>query len=411
MATFRYDAYLLFNSRFLSRLGFGSTASPLNRLMLLRPATLAFAACSLLPLAAQTAPAVAPSGYDALWSHAVLLTGTKGDFFQELRITGREQFDWYSFGNGTDDRSGWGNRRSRLGLKGQFLDDFTFAAEADFNLGHPHPLYNKLSLATVAWAPDPSFILTIGRQPSRFTLDGSMSSLVLPTIDRSVVSYNIGLLDDAVPGINVEGDVGLWTYRAGLYSAGAATPSFGRFNAALFGVVSVGRHFEKAWGLDKAWLRADYFLQGEDAQNSTGTPFPFTRDHHQAASLSLQTEKGPWSLAMEVAASEGQGMQSDLKSFEFMPAYQLNADWQAVFRYTYLESKLNNGIYMVQYEGWLVPGAGDRYQEFYLGLNRYFYGHKLKWMFGLEHARMHDRASDGGSYNGWGFTSGFRVSW
>jgi phosphate-selective porin OprO/OprP len=76
-----------------------------------------------------------------------------------------------------------------------------------------------------------------------------------------------------------------------------------------------------------------------------------------------------------------------------------------------LESRLANGVYPIRYESFVTPGRGDRSQEYYLGLNRYFYGHKLKWMLAVEHAQMHDAAADGGAYSGWGFTSGFRVSW
>ncbi|NBV53773.1 MAG: hypothetical protein EBR83_09715, partial [Verrucomicrobia bacterium] len=166
-----------------------------------------------LPLMAAAAPE--PSAYDRLWDHAVLLKGTSADTFQELRFIGREQFDWYSFGNGEADRSGWGNRRSRLGLKGQFLRDWYFSTEFDFNLGAPHPLFNKVTDAYVKWSPGPEAAWTVGRQGVRFTLDGSTSSLVLPTIDRSAISNNIGMIEESIPGLTFEGDRGKWFYRAG----------------------------------------------------------------------------------------------------------------------------------------------------------------------------------------------------
>lgn len=389
-------------------MGRSRSADPAMRIS---PSLRAFAAILLLPLAAQAAPAAEPSAFDKLWSHSLLLSGTKDDFFQELRFIGREQFDWYSFGNGTDDRSGWGNRRSRLGLKGQFLQNWYFSTEFDFNVGAPHPLFNKITDAYLKWSPDATQAWTIGRQGVRFTLDGSTSSLVLPTIDRSLISYNIGLIEESIPGISFEGDRGKWFYRAGVFTSGTADPYFGKFNAGLLGLVSTGWHFDEQWGLEKAFVRMDYLLLGDDPQNSTGTPQMFCRNNQQAVSLNGQFTQGPWTLNVDLCASQGQGTQSDLHGLEFEPIYNLSADWQLVFRYTYLASKLDNGVFTTRYESWVTAGHGDHYQEYYLGLNRYFYGHKLKWMLGLEHARMYDRASDGGSYNGWGFTSGFRVSW
>ncbi len=357
------------------------------------------------------APTAEPSAYDALWNKAILLKGSKDDAFQELRFIGREQFDYYAFRNGTQTDSGWANRRSRLGLKGQFLQEWSFSAEFDFNLGDPHPLFNKVTDGYVRWSPGPEAAWTLGRQGVRFTLDGSTSSLVLPTIDRSAISNNIGMIEESIPGLSFEGDRGKWFYRAGVFTAGSANAYFGRFDAGTIGFVSTGWHFDEQWGLEKAFVRLDGLVQSNDPQNATGHPQQFSRNHDHAFSLSGQFAQGPWALNADLAASKGNGTQSDLKGLEFEPMYSLSEDWQLVFRYTYLQSKLANGIYPVRYDSWVTAGRGDRYQEYYFGLNRYFYGHKLKWMLGVEHAHMHDAAADGGAYAGWGFTSGFRVYW
>lgn len=370
------------------------------------PAFLLAAPCVLA--GAETAPA---SPYDALWEHALLLRGAPTDFWQELRLIGRVQCDYYDFRDGERRAAGWANRRTRLGLKGQFLRDWSFSVEADLNVGPSSGVFNKLTDAYVRWSPDAANVWTLGRQGVRFTLDGSTSSLVLPTIDRSAISYNIGMIEESIPGVSFEGERGKWFSRAGVFTAGAADPYFGRMDAGLIGFLSTGWHFDRQWGVPKAFLRADYLLQGESPRNATGSPQPFSRDHRQAASLSLQLEDKPWSLGVDLCASEGQGTQSDLHGFEFEPGYWLNDGWQVVYRFTYLESKLPNGVYEIRYEGWVAPGRGNRYVEHYLGLNRYLYGHKLKLIFAVEHARMHDFANDGGAYAGWGFTTGFRVSW
>lgn len=94
-----------------------------------------------------------------------------------------------------------------------------------------------------------------------------------------------------------------------------------------------------------------------------------------------------------------------------MPSFAFSEEWQAVFRYTYVGSARVNGISFTGYETKLTTGKGDRFDEFYFGLNRYFYGHKLKCQLGVEHTRMLDQPADGGAYHGWGVVTALRVSW
>ena len=71
----------------------------------------------------------------------------------------------------------------------------------------------------------------------------------------------------------------------------------------------------------------------------------------------------------------------------------------------------DNGIRFARYENALESGRGDEYNEFYFGVNKYFYGHKLKWQTGVQYTTMDDNADDGGDYDGWGVTTGIRISW
>jgi phosphate-selective porin OprO/OprP len=94
-----------------------------------------------------------------------------------------------------------------------------------------------------------------------------------------------------------------------------------------------------------------------------------------------------------------------------MPYYNLTSKLQAVARYTRLESCDDNGVRFGRYEDRVVSGRGDEYNEFYLGLNYYFYKHKLKLQTGVQYADMQDRANDGGGYSGWAWTTALRVGW
>ena len=80
-------------------------------------------------------------------------------------------------------------------------------------------------------------------------------------------------------------------------------------------------------------------------------------------------------------------------------------------RYTFVRSIDENGVRLPRYENQFVSGRGDEFQEIYLGLNWYLYGHKLKLQTGVDYAHMADRANDGGAYNGWQWTTGLRLYW
>lgn len=369
------------------------------------------AAAAVSPVFAQSTAPAAPSTFDKIWAVPTVYKGEAGDVLNEVRIVGRQHIDWYQFRNGPKQDSDFVSRRTRLGTKVQFLKDFTLHVEGDFNLEVPHPLFVKYTDAYVKWAPSKAFGLTVGKQSVRFTLDGASSSNSLLTIDRSPLAYNLGFSEEYLPGVQVEGDAGLWTWKLAAFSSGAADRDFGAFNAGTIGFASLGRDVSALTGLQKSSLRFDYFTQSNDAQNATGTPKAFSRNHAQGLSLVTQNTQGAWSFDAEIAMTEGQGSQSDYKGIQLMPIYSFDKDWQAVLRYTRVTSALNNGVGFARYESMLTSGKGDRLEEVYLGLNRYFYGHKLKFQLGVQHSKMIDSANDGGAYAGWGVTTGLRVSW
>jgi phosphate-selective porin OprO/OprP len=368
---------------------------------------LAAAACS--PVFAQTAAPAAPSTLEKIWSAATVYKGEGA--LNEVRIVGRQHIDWYQFRNGSQQDSDFVSRRTRLGTKVQFLKDFTLHIETDLSLEVPHPLFNKYTDAYVKWAPGKAFALTVGKQSVRYTLDGGTSSNSLLTIDRSPLAYNLGFSEEYLPGVQIEGESGLWSWKLGAFSAGTADRDFGAFNAGTIGFASVSRDISALTGLQKSSLRADAIMQSDDAQNATGTPKAFSRNHADGFSLISQNTQGPWGFDAEVGLTSGQGSQSDLKGIQLMPSYAFDKDWQAVVRYTRVTSANNNGVSFARYESMLTSGKGDRLEEIYFGLNRYFYGHKLKFQLGVQHSRMIDSANDGGAYSGWGVTTGLRVSW
>ena len=362
-------------------------------------------------LEAAVQPTEEKSLYDKIWGLAVLYKNDNGSFLQELSLVGREQVEWFYFENQDTDDSDWINRRTRIGLKAKVLQTVTIHSEVDLNLQDPNPMYNKLTDAYIKWSPMKEFNLTIGKHGAKFTLDGATSSTQLITIDRSAIANNFWFPEEYIPGVSVSGEVGNWLYNVGYFSSGEASREFGDFNAGSFGLVSLGYNFADALGVDKAILRLDYLYQDEDAGNTKGTPSAFTRNHEQVGSLNFNLENGRWGLGTDLVASKGYRGQPDLFGLQFMPSVYLANGWQAVFRYTYINSDGNNGIRFGRYENRLESGRSDEYNEFYVGVNKYFYGHKLKWQTGVQYTTTEDAAKDGGDYEGWGVTTGIRISW
>ena len=56
-----------------------------------------------------------------------------------------------------------------------------------------------------------------------------------------------------------------------------------------------------------------------------------------------------------------------------------------------------------------LAGRGDEMSEYFFGINYFFYGHKLKWQNAFQYTEMDNLGSK--VYEGWGYTSGLRISW
>jgi phosphate-selective porin OprO/OprP len=342
--------------------------------------------------------------YDKIWGLAKLYSNPNNPYIQELRIVGREQVDWYHFDGEQTNADNFVDRRTRIGLKSKVFQTITLHAEVDLNL-EGDEVYSKLTDSYVQWSPDKRFNFTVGKQSVKFTLDGSISSTSLITIDRSNIANNFWFPDEYVPGVRFSGDIGKWSYNAGYFTAGDQNSEFGNFDAGSFFLLSGGYDFAERLGLTKALVRVDYVWQDSNPGND------FTRPNEDVVSVNGQFEKGRWGFSSDIDYAKGYGSQHDLYGGQLTPSVTFFETWQGVLRYTGINSDGPNGIRLARYENHIVTGKGDEYNEIYLGLNKYFYGHKLKWQTGIQYANMKDSADDGGKYNGWGITTGLRVSW
>ena len=344
------------------------------------------------------------SSYDRIWGKVSLFENKDGDILQKLLFTGRLQGDYVSF----DDSSAgslrdfnW--RRFRVGLKASIFDRFTLHSEADLNLQEPESLYNRLTDTYISWTSSSGIKFKVGKQSAPFTLDGSTSSKKLFAMERSKVAGNLWFSREYFSGATISGKRDKWEYIAGLYSSDGGTEFDQAFDAGRFLLFSIGYNFRERFDLENALVRLDHVNNSEDPDNGTSK-------NKNITSIVGKFDKGRRHLWADLSLSDGYGGQSDLLGLQLMPFYDITDKTQVVFRYTHVDSPDGNCIKLNRYEKTLVSGKGNNVNEYFFGLNHYFYGHKLKWQNGLQYTDMKISGA-GGSYNGWGFTSGLRISW
>jgi phosphate-selective porin OprO/OprP len=346
-----------------------------------------------------------PSVYDNIWKYTRWYQNDENGVIQSFVLSGRFQLDYANVDADEGDHDEWNIRRFRFGARARLFRKMTVHGEVELNPQEHDPLYVRLTDMYVEWAESGLVNATLGKHSAPFTMDGATSSKELIAIDRSNLTNNLWFTQEYFPGASLEGERGAFSYHAGLYSSGSMNREFGSFDGSAFGLVVAGYDFAKALGVEEAVLAGNYVRQGADEDNT------FTRPFQNIGSLNFKLHAGPWSLRTDLAAGDGHMGQSDVWGFMAMPFYDFAGGFQLVGRYTFVESPDVNGVRLAAYENQVVSGRGDEYNELYLGLNYYFYGHKLKLQTGVQFAEMEDRAGDGGAYSGVAWTTGLRVSW
>lgn len=350
-------------------------------------------------------PETRPSAYDRIWRFAEWYNDKTNPVVQRVAFSGRFQHEFAALDADEGSLEEWNVRRLRLGPRITLFRTFTLHAEVELNPQERDPLYLRFTDFYLQWSRSARLAVTAGKHGAFFTMDGSTSSKELLAIDRSNLSGNIWFPQEYMPGVSVSGRLSPWIYRAGIYSPGGANREFGAFDGSFFTLGVLGYDFKDALDANEATLATNYVYQRAD-QNNT-----FTRQLEHIVSLTFKFDRDAWGLRTDVSAAGGYLGQSDLWGLMAMPFVNATDKLQIVGRYTLLDSDEPNGVRLATYESRLVAGRGDRYTEFYLGANYYFYGHKLKLQTGLQHAEMEDRADDGGAYSGLSWTTGLRIGW
>jgi phosphate-selective porin OprO/OprP len=343
------------------------------------------------------------SSYDEIWDKVVLYENKDSSVIQKFTLTGRLQADYHSFENdvdgSSDDDSQW--RRFRFGFKADLFGGVTLHSEANMNLNQPEPLYRNLTDTYLSWSTDTGIKIKVGKQSAPFTLHGSTSSKKLYTLERGKIARNIWFTNEYFTGASLSGSHENWDYLAGIYSSDEGPEFDEAFDYGTFGLFSIGYNFEESEYFDNSLLRFDLMMQEKDALNQTP-------EHKNAFSIVTKLKKGKLNFWGDLSFSNGYGSQSDVWGTQLMPFYDFTDKIQGVFSYTYVESKDALDVDVTRYERDLA-GRGDEMKEYFFGVNYFFYGHKLKWQNAIQYSEMDNLGTK--VYEGWGYTSGLRISW
>lgn len=341
------------------------------------------------------------SSFKDTWKVANLYQNEQGDYF---KLSGRLQLDsaWVDAEQGEFNDTEW--RRFRFGFKAK-KGEFKFALEGDFNLNNSlDDAYRRLTDANVAWVMDKNTELKFLKQSTGFTLDGKTSSNRLLTPQRNNLSNNLWFTAEYFTGVSIKSSLANgWKYKTGVFSSDGSDEISVK-DASYFALLSTSKKLSKNAFWEKGELGIDYVYNDTHEDGNT-------RDFSQVISVSSKLKQQEWGLDTDISWGKGDLGQSDLFGVVLMPTLQYSEKIIWVARYTYLNSKGDNGVRLGRYDRDVVSGRGDEYQEVYGGVNYLVNGHKLKFQAGLHYAKMQDSANDGGEYDGWGVTLTMRSFW
>lgn len=338
---------------------------------------------------------------DELWDFADLVENQQGDY---LKLSGRLQLDaiWLNSKQGDYNDTLW--RRFRFGFKGK-RGEFTAALEADLNLNNAlADAYNRLTDANINWAVNKATSVKFLKQSTGFTLDGKTSSKKLLTPQRNNLTNNLWFTSEYFTGISVKSRFNEdWSYKTGIFSSDASD-EIGISDASYFAMFSTNKSLSKNAFWQKGDISFDYVYNDTHEEGNT-------REFSHVLSTSSKFIRDKWGFQSDISWGNGDLGQSDIFGVVVMPTFQQRETLQWVARYTYLHSSENNGVRADRYEKNVVTVRGDKYQEVYAGLNWLLNKHKLKLQTGVQYSKMHDKANDGGAYDGWRYTIAFRSYW
>jgi len=322
-----------------------------------------------------------------------------GPLIQEISLIGRYHGQYHNIESDLGDDSDWENRRIRFGVAAKFLNNFEFEGQFNIkrNFGSPGRLFDSVEDLTVTWEPNDFWAITVGKQKPKITREYSTSSKRIKTIERSMLVNQV--TPDKAGGVVVTfNDLGGFEVDLGIFSGNLESDwDLPDFDGGYAAYARIAREITEA-----TELRFDYLYNDGDAGNNA------FEDYEHIFSLNSQSDWDRLHLVTDlIYGAEGSFGSTDVYGLVLMPYYDLTDKLELVFRYTFSSSNNSTGLVNTsRYEDDATGDLfGDEYHAFYMGLNWYICGDKLKIMNGVEYSTL--SGFDDVDY--WSFMSGIRF--
>jgi len=369
------------------------------------------APCQDTPPSADKAPAV----FESIWGAARLYANEDNPVIQSCSWVGRYHGQYWNISSEGSRQEDWENRRFYAGFNTKLFQQFTLEVQININDDFD-PVYAGLYDAFIQWKNKAnSFAVSLGRLDYVYTgLERSTSSKKIKTMERGLVVNQV--MPGEVIGLYARGQFAGLEYQAGLFS-GSIADEFTHFDGDFAALVGFSRELPLFYR--QGTLHLDYLFNNGHADNNAFKPY------RHIVSLWHEGQWGPLAMGFDLTAAHGVGGQSDLLGLTLLPSCDLADNLlipkdklQLALRYHFAASEDDYGLgFSKRYEQKVASGRGDTYNAFYLGLNYYIYGQKLKLMAGAQYFDMAGVGSDETevtdsaqrSIDGWEFISGVRL--
>jgi len=382
--------------------------------------------------------------YDKIWSLAQLYKDDSNPILQEFSLQGRLQVQ-YAEGNTlnghydmsdykkTHNESVWGDqfeaRRAYFGAKTRWFQNWKLEGQIDVDTdglngpGGSGTLYKDIYDLYLTYAPNDALNASIGKREFKFSREQEISSTEIVTFERSMLTNAIhpGNLTGAwVAGKGIQEH---WLYEASVYGNDQVR-EFSTFQGGTIFFGKIGYDYSAQSSLDSAIATFRYmhdtapgYQSSYSDANYSPTATPLFTD---CFALTNDIIQGRFQLTTDVLYGLGyhgnadvvgtnvHKDQPDVFGINLIPSYFIADGLQLVGRVQYASSAGRDGLSLPSRYESSAPTTdkkGNTYTSLYAGLNYYLYGNKLKIMNGIEFSNL-----GGGSYAGYTFLSGLRMS-
>lgn len=283
---------------------------------------------------------------------------------------------------------GWYHRRFRLAVEVEFANDLKLYAESnvpDFEGLTRGPFFDDFQDLYIEWEPSDEFFVRIGKQKQHFTREDIESSKRVKTVERSHI---VNETAQGRPwGLVVGFETGDFSHEVGgwLYGAHAENPNWIDFDSNGGFSYNLGYDLNETTDLFFDYVYADN--NGGATSAAGGSANNYGPAYEHAFALGAEYEQGRLEVMSDIvyalnrSASGGVPAGNDTWGFYIVPSYDISDNLEAVFRYGYMAEGRNHHT-----QRFPVRQAVENYHTFYVGLQYFICGEKLKLQGGYEYA-------------------------